>query len=52
MRWNWGSDAMTDEKVRDFYEKMVSAGVLEDGIDWQAAFTTEFTNKRGGMDIK
>jgi NitT/TauT family transport system substrate-binding protein len=47
-----GIGAMTDEKVRDFYEKMVSAGVLEDGIDWQAAFTTEFTNKGVGMDIK
>ena len=47
-----GIGAMTGEKVGDFYAKMVNAGVLEDGIDWKAAFTTEFTNKKVGMDLK
>nr|WP_284155007.1 ABC transporter substrate-binding protein [Algicella marina] len=47
-----GIGAMTDEKVGDFYAKMVEAGVIEDGIDWKAAYTTEFTNKKVGMDIK
>jgi NitT/TauT family transport system substrate-binding protein len=47
-----GIGAMTDEKVEDFYRKMVDAGVIEDGIDWQAAFTTEFVNQGIGMDLK
>ncbi len=47
-----GIGAMTEEKVGDFYRKMVDAGVIEDGIDWQAAFTTDFVNKGVGMDLK
>ena len=47
-----GVGAMTEEKVGGFYEKMVAAGVLEDGLDWKSAFTTEFTNQKVGMDIK
>ncbi len=47
-----GIGAMTQEKVGDFYRKMVDAGVIEDGIDWQAAFTSEFVNKGVGMDLK
>lgn len=47
-----GIGSMTDEVIGDFYGKMVSAGVLEDGLDWQAAYTLEFTNKSVGKDIK
>ena len=47
-----GIGAMTEKKVGEFYGKMVVAGVLEDGLDWKAAFTTEFTNQKVGMDIK
>ena len=47
-----GIGAITEEKVGDFYAKMVAAGVLEDGLDWKAAFTTEFANKKVGMDLK
>lgn len=47
-----GIGAMTDEKVEGFYNAMVDAGVLEAGIDWQAAYSTEFVNKGVGMEIK
>jgi NitT/TauT family transport system substrate-binding protein len=47
-----GIGAITAEKVGDFYTKMVEAGVIEDGIEWQAAFTTDFANKGVGMEIK
>ncbi len=47
-----GIGAMTAEKVEDFYNKVRSAGVFEDDIDWQKAFTTQFVNKRVGMDLK
>ncbi|MBW4710088.1 ABC transporter substrate-binding protein [Roseobacter sp. YSTF-M11] len=47
-----GIGAMTDEVIGDFYSKMVDAGVLEDGLDWKASYTLEFTNKSVGKDIK
>ncbi|WP_300013980.1 ABC transporter substrate-binding protein [uncultured Roseobacter sp.] len=47
-----GIGSMTDEVIGDFYNKMVDAGVLEEGLDWQAAYTLDFTNKSAGKDIK
>ncbi len=46
-----GIGVITDQQVEDFYNKMVDAGVI-DGVDWQAAYTTEFVGKGVGMDIK
>ena len=47
-----GIGALTAEKVEDFYNKVRSAGVFEDDIDWKTAFTTQFVNKKVGMDLK
>jgi len=47
-----GIGAMTDEKIADFYDKMVDAGVIEAGLDYSATYTTEFVNKKVGMDLK
>ncbi|MEM1361175.1 MAG: ABC transporter substrate-binding protein [Pseudomonadota bacterium] len=47
-----GIGAITEEKVGDFYAKMVKANVIEDGLDWQSAMSTEFANKGVGMDLK
>jgi len=47
-----GIGAMTDEKIKDFYDKMVEAGVIGAGIDYSAAYTTEFVNKKVGMELK
>lgn len=47
-----GIGSMTDEVIGDFYTKMVNAGVLDEGLDWQAAYTLDFTNKSVGKDIK
>jgi len=46
-----GIGAMTSEKVKDFYDKMVEAGVIEAGLDYTQAYTLEFTNKKVGMDL-
>jgi NitT/TauT family transport system substrate-binding protein len=46
-----GIGVITEEKVRDFHDKMVAAGVIEEGIDWRAAFTTEFVGEGLGMDL-
>ena len=47
-----GIGAMTDAKVEDFYNLLVDAGVIEDDVDWQAAYTLDFTNKQVGMDLR
>ena len=47
-----GIGVITDAKVEDFYTKMVEAGVVEDGIDWKSAYTTEFVGTGLGMDLK
>jgi NitT/TauT family transport system substrate-binding protein len=47
-----GIGAMTDEKVADFYDKMVKAGVVDAGLDYKSAYTTQFVNKGVGMDLK
>ncbi|MEQ3624947.1 MAG: ABC transporter substrate-binding protein [Celeribacter sp.] len=46
-----GVGVITDELVGEFYQKMVDAGVLEDGLDYKAAYTTEFVGKGVGMDL-
>ncbi|MEO0944563.1 MAG: ABC transporter substrate-binding protein [Pseudomonadota bacterium] len=47
-----GIGVITDAKVEDFFNKMVSAGVIEDDIDWKAAYTTEFVGNGLGLDLK
>jgi NitT/TauT family transport system substrate-binding protein len=47
-----GIGAMTEEKVKDFFDKMVEAGVIEGDIDYTSAYTLAFTNKQVGMDLK
>ena len=43
---------MTDERIKDFYDKMVKAGVVADGIDISKAYTLQFVNKGVGLDLK
>jgi len=47
-----GVGAMTDEVIGGFYEDMVAAGVVEDGLDWQASYTTAFVNQGLGLDLR
>ncbi|GFE49776.1 ABC transporter permease [Roseobacter cerasinus] len=47
-----GIGSMSDAVIGDFYEKMVASGVLDEGLDWQSAYTLDFTNKSVGKDIK
>ncbi|MQQ10708.1 ABC transporter substrate-binding protein [Epibacterium sp. SM1979] len=46
-----GIGLIEEQKVSDFYNKMVEAGVIEAGLDYQAAFTTEFVGKGVGLDL-
>lgn len=47
-----GIGAMTDEVIGGFYDDMVDAGVIEEGLDWQASYTTEFVNQGLGMNLR
>jgi NitT/TauT family transport system substrate-binding protein len=47
-----GIGAMTDERMADFYAKMVAAGLLPEGMDISSSYTLDFVNKGVGMDLK
>ena len=47
-----GIGVLSEAKVEDFYKKMVTSGVIEDGLDWKAALDTSFSGKGVGMDLK
>ncbi|MEP9396130.1 ABC transporter substrate-binding protein [Mesorhizobium sp. KR2-14] len=47
-----GIGAMTDERVADFYAKMVKAKVVPEGLDIKKAYTLHFVNKGVGLDLK
>lgn len=47
-----GIGVITDQKVEDFYNKMVEAGVVKAGLDFSGTYTTAFVGKGVGMDLK
>ena len=47
-----GIGAVDPEAIADFYQKMVTAGVVEDGLDWEASYTTEFANTGVALETK
>lgn len=46
-----GIGVISESKVKDFFDKMVTAGVIDADVDYKSAFTTEFTGKGVGMDL-
>ena len=47
-----GIGAMTDERMKDFYDKMVKAGVEPANLDYKKIYTLQFVNKGVGLDQK
>ncbi len=47
-----GVGAMTDERIKSFYDKMVKAKVIDAGLDYKASYTLQFTSKGVGLDVK
>jgi NitT/TauT family transport system substrate-binding protein len=47
-----GIGAMSDEKVKDFFDKMVKAGLVKPTTDYKKAFTLQFVNKGVGLDLR
>ncbi len=47
-----GIGAMTDEHIKNFYDKMVKSKVIGEGIDISKSYTLQFINKGVGLDLK
>ena len=47
-----GIGAMSDARMKSFFDKMAKAGVVKADIDFKQAYTLQFVNKRVGMDLR
>ena len=47
-----GIGAMNDERMSDYYAKLVKAGAIGDGLDIKKAYTLDFVNQGVGLDLK
>ncbi|MDE2361890.1 MAG: ABC transporter substrate-binding protein [Hyphomicrobiales bacterium] len=47
-----GIGAMTDERMKSFFDKMTKAGVIDAGVDYRKAYTLQFVNKSVGVDLR
>jgi NitT/TauT family transport system substrate-binding protein len=48
-----GIGAMSAARIKDFHDKMVKAGLYKAGeVDLSQVATTQFVNKKVGMDVK
>jgi NitT/TauT family transport system substrate-binding protein len=46
-----GIGAMTDARVKEFYESMVKAGVEKPGLDYMKCYTLKFVDKGVGLEL-
>jgi NitT/TauT family transport system substrate-binding protein len=47
-----GIGAMTDARMKSFFDKMVASGVVKAGIDYREAYTLQFVNKGVGVELR
>jgi len=47
-----GIGAMSDERMKSFYEQMAKAGVLPQGLDYKKSYTLQFVNKGVGLELR
>jgi NitT/TauT family transport system substrate-binding protein len=47
-----GIGAMTDARIKSFFDKMVAAGVVKGGIDYRKSYSLQFVNKGVGLDLR
>lgn len=46
-----GIGAMTDARVKDFFDKMVKAGVVPADLDYKKSYTLKFVDKSVGVEL-
>jgi NitT/TauT family transport system substrate-binding protein len=47
-----GVGSMTDARMKDFFDKMVRAGVAKPTLDYRKAYTLQFVGKKIGLDLR
>jgi NitT/TauT family transport system substrate-binding protein len=47
-----GIGAMTDARMKSFFDKMVKAGVVPAGLDFRKSYTLAFVNKGVGVNLR
>jgi NitT/TauT family transport system substrate-binding protein len=47
-----GIGAISDERVTNFFQKMVKAGVVKSDLDYRKSYTLRFINKGAGLDLR
>jgi NitT/TauT family transport system substrate-binding protein len=47
-----GIGAMTDARMKDFFDKMVRAGVAKSNLDYHKGYTLQFIDKKVGLDLR
>jgi NitT/TauT family transport system substrate-binding protein len=43
---------MTDARMKDFFDKMVKAGIVKADTDYKKAYTLQFVNKGVGVELR
>ncbi len=47
-----GIGAMTDARMKNFFDEMVHAGVVKAGLDYRKGYTLQFVDKKVGLDLR
>jgi NitT/TauT family transport system substrate-binding protein len=47
-----GIGAMTDARMKSFFDKMARAGVVKPDVDYRKSYTLQFVNKGVGLDLR
>ena len=47
-----GIGAMTDVRMKSFFDRMVRAGVTKPSVDYKRSYTLQFVNKGVGLDLR
>jgi NitT/TauT family transport system substrate-binding protein len=47
-----GIGAMTDARMKDFFDEMARSGVVKPGLDYRKAYTLQFVGKKVGLDLR
>ncbi len=47
-----GVGAMTDARMKSFFDEMVRAGVTKAGLDYRKSYTLQFVDKKVGLDLR
>jgi NitT/TauT family transport system substrate-binding protein len=47
-----GIGAMSDARMKGFFDQMVASGVVKGGIDYKKAYSLQFVNKGVGVELR